>query len=623
MTRLRLRFLLLTLFCLAFVAPAHADKRVALVVGNSNYKSAASLDNPKRDAALMAETLAGVGFTLVGDGPQVDLDAGRLRDKLKEFGKKLQGADVGLFYYAGHGVQVRGKNYLIPTDATDFDLDMIDADAVLHQMQGAGTSLNIIILDACRNDPFSDLVLAGRAADTVRLRDWNISKGLAEMKAPKGTVIAFAAMPGDVAQDGADRDSPFTAALAEAIRTPGLDLEAVFKRVQKEVNDKTHNAQLPYVVVILPPPFFFIPPAGANNEGARTSSGPPPATVGPGEAERTWGYVQNTTSQEVLEDFIHRYPDTIYAKLAREKLEQLKANTKVAVVAPPIAPPMRAGPCGGGATPASLSSRSAAPLSAAEECSLKPENTFKECENCPAMVVVPAGLFTMGASANEVGNYDEGPQHIVTIGRQFAVGQFKVTFDEWDACVAANGCHGYKPNDNYWGRGRQPVINVSWDDAKLYVAWLARKTGKTYHLLTESEWEYVARAGTTTPFWWGSLISTSQANYDGHYKFKDSPTGEYRARTVPVDSFTPNPWGLYQVHGNVWEWTEDCYHGTYSGAPTDGTAWIDRACNAVVARGGSWDSLPDRLRSAARNGPDPGLRTYITGFRVARTLDVP
>jgi formylglycine-generating enzyme required for sulfatase activity len=142
-----------------------------------------------------------------------------------------------------------------------------------------------------------------------------------------------------------------------------------------------------------------------------------------------------------------------------------------------------------------------APLSAAEERALKPKDSFKECAQCPEMVVVPAGSFTMGSPDSEEGRIEEeGPQHRVTFGRSFGVGKFAVTFEEWDACVADGGCNGYKPSDAGWGRGRRPAINVSWDDAKAYVGWLSRKTGKTYRLLSEAEREYATRAGTTTPF---------------------------------------------------------------------------------------------------------------------------
>ena len=188
-------------------------------------------------------------------------------------------------------------------------------------------------------------------------------------------------------------------------------------------------------------------------------------------------------------------------------------GTQTAAVAPPVAPSvppvpavppvLPADPCVGPVT-ALFALRCGAPLSGAQERGLKPKDSFRECANCPEMVVVPAGSFTMGSPENEEQrNNNEGPQHRVTIAKPFAVGRFAVTFDEWDACVAAGGCNGYIPPDQGWGRGRRPVINVSWNDAKAYVAWLSGTTEKNYRLLSEAEREYVARAGTTTPFWWG------------------------------------------------------------------------------------------------------------------------
>jgi len=229
------------------------------------------------------------------------------------------------------------------------------------------------------------------------------------------------------------------------------------------------------------------------------------------------------------------------------------------------------------------------------------------------MVVVPAGSFTMGSPEKEESHRtDESPQHHVTLSQPFAAGKFSVTFDEWDACVADGGCNNYRPNDQGWGRDRRPVIRVSWYDAKAYVTWLSRKTGKPYRLLTESEREYATRAGATTPFWWGSSISTSQANY--------TPKGEYGGRTLPVESFQPNPWGLYQMHGNVSEWVEDCYHDTYDGAPSDGSAWTGGDCKSHVIRGGSIRLDQSRLRAASRFTFDPGYQIDVVGFRLGRTL---
>jgi formylglycine-generating enzyme required for sulfatase activity len=206
--------------------------------------------------------------------------------------------------------------------------------------------------------------------------------------------------------------------------------------------------------------------------------------------------------------------------------------------------------------------------------------------------------------------------------KRFAVGKFAVTFAQWDACVDDGGCGSYIPDDRGWGRGDRPVINVNWNDAKAYVAWLSKKTGKEYRLLSEAEREYVARAGTTTPFWWGSSITPDQANYDGSadpYK-GGGAKGEYRQKTLPVKSFKPNPWGLYQVHGNVWEWVEDCWNANYDGAPGDGSARTTGDCARHVQRGGSWSLDPWDLRAAKRGWYLTGIRYFNWGFRVARTF---
>jgi formylglycine-generating enzyme required for sulfatase activity len=271
--------------------------------------------------------------------------------------------------------------------------------------------------------------------------------------------------------------------------------------------------------------------------------------------------------------------------------------------------------------PAGRLSSEAELASSKRERMLEPKETFTDRNNCPEMVVVPAGKFIMGSPDGEQGhNPDESPRHSVTFALQFAVGRFAVTFDEWDACVAEDGCNGYKPADHGWGRGRRPVTNVSWDDAKAYVAWLSKKTGKPYRLLSEAEREYVTRAGTTSAFWWGSSMSTSQANYDGDFTYGDGTTGEYRGKTVVVESFSPNPWGLYQVHGNSYDWVEDCYHDSYRGAPSDGSTWISEDCSFRVARGGSWIDDPRSLRSAYKLRLATATRFRNLGFRVGMTL---
>ena len=226
---------------------------------------------------------------------------------------------------------------------------------------------------------------------------------------------------------------------------------------------------------------------------------------------------------------------------------------------------------------------------------------FRDCSECPEMVV-PSGSFMMGSPNSEKGrDDDEGPRHRVSIDYRLAVGVYEVTFAEWDACVSAGGCGGYRPDDRGWGRGNRPVINVRWEDAQSYVRWLSNKTGKSYRLLSESEWEYVARAGSVTAYSWGNEIGHNRANCDGCGSRWDNE------KTAPVGAFSANAWGLHDVHGNVWEWVEDCWNDSYTGAPADGSAWESGDCSRRVLRGGSWRRRTEELLRARESAA--GLTT--------------
>jgi formylglycine-generating enzyme required for sulfatase activity len=252
-----------------------------------------------------------------------------------------------------------------------------------------------------------------------------------------------------------------------------------------------------------------------------------------------------------------------------------------------------------------------------------PGRTFKECaEGCPEMVVIRAGKFLMGSPESEKGrnSYEgpqhevliyEGPQHEVSIAKPFAVGKFTVKFTEWDACTAAGACA--KANDDGWGRGNRPVIYVSWDDAKQYAAWLSRVSGKTYRLLSEAEWEYAARAGTSTAYYWGDEIGKGNANCSECGSEWDGK------QTAPAGSFKSNAFGLHDMAGNVSQWVEDC--ASYQQASSDGSANTTVYCGQRVIRGGSWSDSPQDLRSAYRSSVDLDNRVSVIGFRVARTLN--
>ena len=259
-------------------SPAFAEKRIALVVGNSSYQNVARLNNPANDARLMADTLRALGFAIVGNGAQIDLDKAAFDNAVRAFGRQLQGADVGLFYYAGHGLQVRGANYLVPVNANpdreaDLDFELEDVSLVLRQMEGAGTRLNMVFLDACRNNPFG-----GRGLRALEA-------GLAQMRAPEGTLISFATQPGNVALDGSDGHSPFTAALARTIRKPGLGIFDALNEVGLAVQDNTGGAQQPWFSTSpIKGAFYFAP--GTLSPSASPSAAPIAVLPAPPVAKR-------------------------------------------------------------------------------------------------------------------------------------------------------------------------------------------------------------------------------------------------------------------------------------------------------------------------------------------------
>jgi len=278
-------------------------RRVALVIGNGAYRDVARLANPASDARLMAQTLQAAGFTLIGGQAQLDLDKPRLDRAIQDFGHAVQGADVALFYYSGHGMQVQGQNWLVPVDANptstrDLDFQMVDASLVLRQMEGAGTKLNLVILDACRNNPFASRGMRGAQG------------GLAEMHAPEGTVISYATQPGNVAADGSSGNSPYTRALADAIRRPGLDIFQVFNQVGLAVKQQTAGTQQPWLASSpVSGNFYFF-------------SGPVTVTSGPAADPDTvfWQSIANSSNAADYQAYLRQFPQGHFVELAHNRL---------------------------------------------------------------------------------------------------------------------------------------------------------------------------------------------------------------------------------------------------------------------------------------------------------------
>jgi formylglycine-generating enzyme required for sulfatase activity len=245
----------------------------------------------------------------------------------------------------------------------------------------------------------------------------------------------------------------------------------------------------------------------------------------------------------------------------------------------------------------------------AEAGDRKAGDVFRDCDACPEMVVVPAGTYVMGEDKRH--RYEK-PAHEVTIAKPFAIGRFELTFDEWEACHADGACE-KNPDDHKWGRGRRPVMNISWFDARQYLGWISKKTGHTYRLPTEAEWEYAARAGTRTAYSWGEEPGKTNANCR-------TCAPHISHKTYPVGKYEPNPWGLYDVHGNVWEWVEDCWHKSHAGAPADGSARSDGKCRYRVTRSGSWYYVSTNVRSGYRAKFIARAYSYGIGLRPLREL---
>lgn len=361
------------------------------------------------------------------------------------------------------------------------------------------------------------------------------------------------------------------------------------------------------------------------------------------EAEdEIWRQARATDSAEALTRYLKSYPEGRHVAAARERIVDLQDDAErrelIASIQRELVRLGRNVEVNG-----ALDSRTAAeirdyrvsnwqPEDAPVDASLlsalrdlqrwppQPGETFVDCPQCPAMVVVPGGEFVMGSPPDELLRAsNEGPRHRVTVPR-FALARTEVTFDQYRQCVDAGAC-GYLPHDEGWGREERPVINVSMEDAGAYVRWLSEISGRRYRLPSEAEWEYAARAGTTSRFHTGNCLNSLQANFDARLPSGDCPEGAQLGQTVPVASFPPNPFGLFDMLGNVQEWTLDCWNPSYDGAPTDGSAWIEGDCSRAVLRGGSWRNSEGKLRSASRTRPSGTFHNDHTGFRPALSLE--
>jgi formylglycine-generating enzyme required for sulfatase activity len=548
---------------------ASTGDRVALVIGNAAYKNVTPLSNTINDAVIMADALKSLGFELVGGKAQTNLDKGGLDNVIRKFGETIKGKRVAFLYYSGHGVQVDGRNYLVPTSAnvvskTDAKYELVNVDNVLDDMNASGTKVNIIVLDACRNNPFGDKGLRGTGS------------GLASMDAPKGTMVAYATGPGKTAADGAGKNSPYTEALARIIIQPGLAIEDVFREVSKDVQTKTGGAQVPWKMDSLTEKFYF--KVTIEIEGSiQTAGGTGPASVLPKPETHGTGTIKVKSTPAGAMVYVNGAqkgitpitisglsPDSVGLKVVLDGYEMVEDTVKIqagkeetmnytlakVAVAPPTKPSIETQ-----AKPYPTTTSST-------------RREWKDPTTGMEFVWVEGGTYQMGCGSGDC-KPTSSPEHEVTVNG-FWIGKYSVTQGQWQK-VMGNNPSAFKKGDNY------PVETVSWNDAKEFIQKLNSKGG-TFRLPTEAEWEYAARSGGKPEKYAGGSDVDSVAWYNGN-------SGK---STHPVGTKAPNGLGIYDMSGNVWQWCEDTYDDAAYKKHQRNNPISNSGGSEKVLRGGSW-----------------------------------
>jgi formylglycine-generating enzyme required for sulfatase activity len=559
-----LRFCLIVLLLALGHSGVHAA-RLALVVGNDQYQHISPLRNAAADAQAMAVALGKAGYQVT---QRTNLDLRVLKDELRTFRRRIQGGDEVVVFFSGHGVQVGGENYLLPTDTRSDSEEQVRDDAValssvLADLRSARPAFTLAIIDACRDNPFQQ---TGKSIG---------GRGLTRVSSATGEMVLFAAGEGQRALDRLGNSDPvhngvFTRVLVKEMERPGIPVDRVMRSVREQVARLAQSVghdQVPALYDQVLGNFYFYPGNGPISPGAEQIE------------QQAWGVARSANNVPSYNAYLTEYPRGRFASLARVALAGLQPAPQTAAPAP--AP-----------TPAVAPSQQAGQV-------------FKDCPDCPEMVMIPAGSFTMGSDESDT----EKPPHRVSI-RSFEIGRTEVTQGQWQAVMGSN-----PSRFNNCGNDC-PVERVSWTDIQQFIQRLNARTGKTYRLPSEAEWEYAARAGSTGRWSFGG----NEEQLGQHAWFGDNSRGS----TQRVAQKQPNAFGLYDMHGNALEWVEDCWHNNYNGAPTDGSAWTT-GCSGDwrVLRGGSWLNYPAILRSAIRSRITPDYRGDSDGFRLARTLVAP
>ena len=673
------RTLLIALVIAVFaVMPAHAARQ-ALVIGNDNYTSVSKLQKAGNDATAMARELKAAGFAVQ---LHRDLNYRGMVRTVETFTAGIKGGDEVVVFFAGHGVQIKNGAYLLPTDIeatteSEVEKTSYELNALTEKLSDAKAAFSLVMVDACRDNP---LKAKGRSVGNTRgLSAIEPPKGqMVVYSASKGQQALDRLSDKD-----ANPTSVFTREFIARMKRPGVRIEDLVREVQDAVEalaGTVQHEQRPALYNEARGNFYFfgpttvqvMPQAQAKPELLAPSARPGQveglslADLEREEATRKeWAAwqarmkadfdktAQFTASADLQAKAWDRFlaawaqdnPQSredeglrVDAAARRDKAMQISAQ----VVAAPTPTPM--------VVPSTVTPTSARLISG---------QTIKDCADCPEMVVIPAGNFRMGSPDSEKGRWldgREGPAHQVRIGYSFALGKHELTRGEFSRFAAASGYEteaerakgcvawdgkdwAYVASKNWRNPGfaqtdRHPVVCVSWNDAQAYLAWLNQKApGKGFRLPTEAEWEYAARAGQgTARYPWGDdpiysricdfangMDATGTAQVPG-VTWTEASCSDGHAYTSPAGSFRANAFGLYDMHGNAWEWVQDVWHENYQGVPSDGSPWVNGGDQARrVLRGGAWDYFPWNLRSAYRVLNAPDYRGSSTGMRIART----
>jgi formylglycine-generating enzyme required for sulfatase activity len=570
----------------------------ALVIGIDAYTNGwPRLSNAVKDAKLVAAALRKKGFDVT---LKTNLKSSQLKTVFEEF-FVLKGEDpeARLFvWFAGHGHTVDGEGYLVPADApradqyeSRFRLKALNMRRFGEFVRQAQSKHVFNVFDSC---------FAGTVFDTQRsLPPAAITRATTE---PVRQFLTSGDADQEVSDDGTFRKL-FIRALeggerADANGDGYVTGSEIGMFLTDRVTNVTSARQTPRYGKLKDIDFdrgdfvFKLASVSRTRMTGRSSSVTPTPSVD--RDALFWNSVKDSDDSEMFKEYIREFPGGGFSRLARLKIKKLKAKKKVAVVKVPI----------------SALSNPAAPTIGINPQRYKPGDTFKDCSKCPEMVVIPAGRFPMG-SLKMKGGSDSKPIHRVTIPKPIAVGKYEVIQAEYSFVL------GYNPSNIK--ANRNPVEQVSWDDAQKFVRKLSMKTGKKYSLLSEAVWEYAARSGTTTMYSWGNGSGRNNANCVGCSSYWENRGGFNGP--APVGSFRANAFGLYDMHGNVWEWVGDCWNDNYDSAPTNGKVWKNGLCSQRVLRGGSWNAGTSTMRSSTRGSGESGGRDSDIGFRVARDLE--